>query len=181
MLKDTKGKTYNFDVCRKCQTICCQDANPPLTEKRKRIILNYLQEQELPFENVFVKEVYSHPASDDEGYCVFYDKIRRKCTIHPVKPETCKAGPITFDINLKTRQVEWFLKNASVCMIAPNLELDQTKFAEHFEIAKEEMTKLICGLEAKELLALHKIPEPETTKIGENELPKAAALKLRIT
>jgi hypothetical protein len=181
MPENINGKTYSFDVCSKCQTVCCQDANPPLTEERKRIIKNYLQEQGLPFENVFVQGSYAYPASDEKGFCVFYDKSTKECSVHPVKPETCKAGPITFDINLQKRRVEWFLKKASICMVAPNLKLSQSQFAEHFEVAKEEITRLICSLEAEELLSILKIPEPETVMIGENELPKAVVQKLKIT
>ncbi len=180
MREETKGKTFNFDDCSHCKTICCQDANPPLTEKRRRIILNYLQEQALPAENVFTKEFYWHPTADAMRFCIFYNKKTGKCTVHSVKPETCKAGPITFDINLKTHQVEWFLKKDSICRFAPRLHHSQTQFTEHLEVAKEEITRLICGLEAEELLAVLKISEPDTSKIGENELPKAVMQKLRI-
>jgi len=181
MAQNDKGKTYNFDVCSQCETVCCRDANPPLTEKRMRVITNYLQERDLPVENVFVREKYAHPAADEQSYCVFYDKKTGKCSVHPVKPETCKAGPVTFDINLTTRKIEWFLKKVSICRFAPKLREKQVQFSEHFEVAKEEITRLICNLETEELLAILKIPEPETIKIGENELPRAIIHKLRIT
>ncbi len=181
MPEDSKGKTYNFDVCSQCKTICCQGANPPLTQKRKRIIVNYLEEQNESTENIFDREEYSHPATDDKAYCLFYNKETGKCRIHPVKPETCKAGPITFDINLKTRKVEWYLKKAEICQLAPQLYENQSQFKVHLEVAKEEITRLICNLEAEELQSILKIPEPETFKIGESELPKAVMQKFRIT
>lgn len=134
----------------------------------------------MPAEDVFVTEAYTHPAADGQGHCIFYDKKTRKCVVHPVKPETCKAGPITFDINVKTRKIEWFLKKASTCQLAPRLQGNRPLFSEHFEAAKEEITHLICSLEAEELLAILKIPEPETVKIDENELPKTVVRKLRI-
>jgi hypothetical protein len=180
MSDDKKGKTYNFDVCSQCKTICCQGANPPLTQKRKRIIVNYLEEQNLPAKDVFVQAEYCHPAVDVQDYCIFYNKETGKCRVHAVKPETCKAGPITFDINLKTLKVEWFLKKAEICQLAPQLHLNQSQFNEHFEVAKEEITRLICNLEAEALQAILTISEPETFKIGEDELPKTVKQKLRI-
>ena len=181
MCEHNSGKTCSFDVCSNCKLSCCVDANPPLTTQREKTIENYLKNEKISFKRPFVREEYSHPASDADGVCVFFSKKTGECIVHAVKPETCKAGPVTFDINLTTRKIEWFLKKVSICRFAPKLREKQVQFSEHFEVAKEEITRLICNLETEELLAILKISEPETIKIGENELPRAIIHKLRIT
>jgi hypothetical protein len=100
--------------------------------------------------------------------------------VHQAKPETCKAGPITFDINLKTAKVEWFLKRGEICALAEQLSRNKESLAAHLEAAKLEIMRLICELDAVELRAILKIPEPDTYKIGENSLPKNVADKLGI-
>ena len=112
------------------------------------------------------------------GFCVFYDKDTRKCIVHSVKPETCRAGPVTFDINRRTRKVEWYLKTAEVCALAKTLYENDNLFREHFKVAKEEMLRLICELDSKALQAILKIEEPQTVKIGEDDLPEEVMEKL---
>jgi Fe-S-cluster containining protein len=171
-------KTCSFNVCYQCVHGCCQDAKPPLTLERKKIIGDYLKEQKIHVEHPFVNEAYSFPAVDAMGFCVFYGKNTRKCLVHPVKPETCRAGPITFDINRRTQKVEWYLKAAVVCALAQALRGNDTTFRAHFEVAKDELRRLICHLDSEALQAILKIEEPQTVKIGEDDLPKKVTEKL---
>ncbi len=171
-------KTCRFDVCSKCKTICCQEAKPPLTVRRKKIITKYLKEQGISVENKFVAELYSFPAMDEESFCVFYCKDSGKCSIHPVKPETCIAGPVTFDINLRTGKVEWFLKTAEICPLAKALYENPDSLKEHFQVAKMEILQLVRELDPVALRAIMKVEEPQTFKIGENDLPPKVARKL---
>jgi Fe-S-cluster containining protein len=152
--------------------------NPPLTFKRKKIIEDYLREQKIHVEHPFTDEAYSYPAVDAMGFCVFYDKDTRKCLVHPVKPETCRAGPVTFDINCRTRKVEWYLKTPEVCALARILRGNDNLFRAHFRVAKEEILRLIYELEPKALQAILKIEEPQTVKIGEDDLPMGVIEKL---
>ena len=171
-------KTCNFDVCCMCKTICCQDAKPPLTKKRQKIIEDYLKTQKLQIDKPFSHESYSFPSVDKLGFCVFYDKDTGKCVVHPVKPETCKAGPVTFDINCKTGKVEWYLKKTLICAFAGALYADGVSFKEHFMAAREELRCLMCELDVEALRAILKIEEPQTFKIGEEALPKGVSDKL---
>ena len=177
MPEDNNGATYSFDVCSQCKSICCQDAKPPLTEKRKQIISEYLKKQKITIKEPFSNEQYSYPAVDDEVYCRLFNKETGKCSVHPVKPETCVSGPITFDINFKTKKVEWFLKKDELCEFAGILYKDQVAFKDHLEIAKKQIMQLITELSAEELRAIVKIEEPQTFKIGEDELPPQAVRK----
>jgi uncharacterized protein len=171
MPEDNNGLTYAFDVCSQCKSICCQDAKPPLSENRKKILRKYLKKQKINITEIFAKNVYSFPAVDEEIYCKLFSKRTGKCMVHPVKPETCVSGPITFDINFKTKKVEWFLKTSELCAYAGSLYKNKAAFKEHFEVAKKQITTLIKQLSADELRAIVKIDEPQTFKIGEDDLP----------
>ncbi len=178
MANDNTGTTYSFDVCSQCKSICCQDAKPPLTEKRKKIIKKYLEEQKVIIKKPFAKEKYSYPRVDEHVYCALFNKETGKCSVHPVKPETCVSGPITFDINFSTKKIEWFLKKPELCAFAGILYNDNAAFIDHFEVAKKELTILICQLNADELRAIAKIEEPQTFKVGEDDLPAQVVKKL---
>jgi len=157
-----------FNVCANCKISCCQNARPPITSGRKKIIEEYLKKNKIPIKNPFTKTTYTFPREDAEGYCVFYEKHTRKCKIHPVKPETCVAGPITFDINRKTQKIEWYLKMEKICPLAGVIYNNGEMLKEHLESAKKEILKLVCGLDREALRAILKIEEPETFKIDED-------------
>ena len=178
MPEDNNGTTYSFDVCGQCRNICCQDAKPPLSEKRKKTIQKYLNRKKINVKEPFSKEQYSYLAVDQDIYCLLFDKNTGKCIVHPVKPETCISGPITFDINFKTRKVEWFLKKNEICAYAGVLFQNKPKFNEHYKVAKKQITDLIKQLSADELRAIVKIDEPQTFKVGEDDLPKEVIEKL---
>ncbi|MCW4028036.1 MAG: YkgJ family cysteine cluster protein [Candidatus Bathyarchaeota archaeon] len=178
MPEDNKGKTYSYDVCSECGIICCIDAKPPLTENRKKIIKQYLKENSITVSMPFTTKEYSYPSVDEASRCVFNDKTTKRCMIHPVKPETCVAGPITFDINFATKKVQFFLKKSNICAYAGDLYKDQTTLQTHFEVAKKQILVLVKELSANELRELNKIDEPETFKISEEELPKEVTEKL---
>lgn len=171
-------KTCAFEVCCTCKRVCCQDAKPPLTLKRQKIIENYLKKQKIFIENPFSRERYSFPSVDKLGFCLFYDKKTGKCLVHPVKPETCRAGPVTFDTNCQTGKVEWYLKTPEICALAEMLYDNSDLFKEHFKVAREELLRLICELDTEALRALLKIDEPQTVKIDEDDLPKEVMEKL---
>ena len=177
MAKDT-GVTFSFDVCNQCRNICCQDAKPPLTNNRKKIIKKYIQEQKIDLNTPFVQEEYSYPDVDEKIYCRLFNKSTGKCMVHPVKPETCVAGPVTFNINFCTKKVEWFLKTKELCAFAGVLFEDKAAFKKHFEIAKKQILTLITQLSADELRALMKIDEPLTFKFAEVDLPVDLVNKL---
>ena len=181
MSDSSNGKTYSLDVCSPCNLICCQEANPPLTAKRKKIIREYLKQQNIILKDVFVRQGHSHPASDKDGFCIFYNKDTHKCIIHAVKPETCKAGPVTFDINLRSKKVEFYLKKGEICALAQIIYDTSDQFKNHFEVAKLEILRLICELKSTDLKDLLTIEEPHTFKVAEADLPNEVAKKLGIS
>jgi uncharacterized protein len=178
MPEDQNGVTYSFDVCSQCRSICCQDAKPPLTEKRKKVLKEYMQKQKINIKEPFDKSDYSYPAVDEQVYCRLFNKQTGKCYVHPVKPETCVSGPITFDINFRTKKVEWFLKKEALCPFAGVLYRNRAAFKNHLTVAKKQITQLIGELSAEELRAIVKIDEPMTFKIGEDDLSPQVILTL---
>jgi len=178
MSEDNKGTTYSYDVCSECRIICCQDAKPPLSESRKKILKEYMDKQKIKVEKSFTKEKYSYPSVDETLLCVFNSKVTQRCMVHPVKPETCRAGPITFDINFKTKKIEYFLKKSEICAYAGELFKNKAAFKDHYEVAKKEIMYLVKELSADELCELTKIDEPQTFKVGEEELPASVVKKL---
>jgi Fe-S-cluster containining protein len=176
--EENNGKTFRFDVCGECKFVCCQDAKPPITENRKKIIKDYLQKEKINVDKPFANELYFYPAVDENLLCRLFDKETKKCSVHPVKPETCRAGPVTFDINFKTKKLEYFLKKAKICPLAGVLHENPDVFSGYFEAAKVELMRLVEQLSADELRVIVKIDEPDTFKVGEEVLPEAVVKKL---
>lgn len=95
-----------------------------------------------------------------------------------MKPETCVAGPITFDINMKTGKIEWFLKMEKICRLADALFKNEEALRGHLISAKRELLQLVQDLDAKPLKAILKIDELDTFKIGEDSLSLEILSKL---
>jgi Fe-S-cluster containining protein len=169
-VKDTQRQNNFFPVCSKCKLNCCQNARPPITQKRKKIIESYLATQGLRIKEPFNSADYIFPRETSDGFCIFFDKKSGRCLVHPVKPETCIAGPITFDINPQTGKIEWFLKFESICSVAGILYTDKEALEKHLSSARKALQTLVQELDAKALRAILKIEEPETFKIGEDSL-----------
>jgi len=166
---DSKQTNF-FQLCSKCKLNCCQNAKPPITRRRRKIIENHLAAQGLKIEKPFDNVTYTFLRETSEGFCVLFDQETGKCLVHSVKPETCVAGPITFDLNLQTGKIEWFLKSENICPVAVVLYKNKGALERHLSSAKKELQTLVHELDAEELCAILKIEEPETFKIGEDSL-----------
>jgi Fe-S-cluster containining protein len=167
-----------FIVCSNCKTCCCKGARPPITPQRRKTIEAHLKNQKIRIQNPFVQASYTFPKEDAEGYCIFYNKKTGKCLVHLVKPETCVAGPITFDINAESRKIEWHLKMEKICSLAGALYRNRDALKTHLKSAKKEILTLVSELNAEALRAILKIEEPETFKIGEDDIGKNILHKL---
>jgi Fe-S-cluster containining protein len=143
------------------------------------IVQAYLKTNNIAIEKPFEKNVYSFPRETEGKDCVFLNKDNKKCRIHSVKPETCVAGPVTFDINLKTGRIEWFLKTEKICPLVGALYRDKNVLNSHLECARKELLKLVHDLDAEALRAILKIEEPDTFKIGEDDLDANVLTKLK--
>ena len=180
MTKKESRQNDFFDTCSNCRTqcSCCFGTRPPITQHRRKIIDEHIEKSGLSITDAFVVEDYVFPRETEEGYCIFHDRSTRKCRVHSVKPETCVAGPITFDINRKTREIEWFIKMAKICGLAGVVYRDKDLLCKHLENAKRELLRLVDELTSEELRAILKKDEPETFKIGEDCIEKDISRKV---
>lgn len=169
-----------FDTCSKCKTnySCCNETTPPITSERRKTIEAYLKENRISVVKPFAKTEYVFPRVSEDGYCVFHDKTTKKCLVHPVKPETCVAGPITFDINVKSKKIEWYLKREKICPLAQAVYEDKELLRKHLTSAKKEILRLVHELDSEALRAILEKAEPETFKIDEGSLEKELLDKL---
>lgn len=167
--ESTRQKDF-FDVCSECKTSysCCNDTTPPVTAERRKTIEAYLKENKMTIKDPFSTTDYTFPRLVADDYCIFHDRKTRKCMIHPVKPETCVAGPITFDV--KKGKIEWFVKMDKICQLAGAVYKDKKLLQQHLEAAKREIRRLVAQLDQEELEAILEKDEPETFKIGEEDL-----------
>ncbi|MEM0254064.1 MAG: YkgJ family cysteine cluster protein [Candidatus Bathyarchaeia archaeon] len=160
-----------FDICGRCKIDCCKDARPPISLRREEIIKQYLGTNGIEIRDPFVHGEYVFPREDNEGYCIFFDRKTRRCIIQPVKPETCVAGPITFDVNFEECRIEWYLKMEKICPLAGIIYVNKAEFDKHFETARREILQLLRDLPLNELKIILKREEPDTFKIGDEPIP----------
>lgn len=106
---------------------------------------------------------YSRLKLKPDGYCVMYQQGR--CKIHQVKPETCVAGPFTFDV--KGSLLEIYLKRETICPLAKFLRENEEAYRWLFDAAVEKLTDLVMALPPSELAEVCKIEEPETDLVAE--------------
>jgi len=172
MPPETENKRQHnfFDVCSQCKTSysCCFGTKPPITKQRRKTIEEHLKKTGSQPLNRFSETEYTSPRENPEGYCTFHDLKTRRCLIHSVKPETCVAGPITFDINRKTGKIEWFVKMERICQLAGIVYGNKRTLEQHLQSAKKEILTLVRDLDAASLKAILKKDEPETFKIAED-------------
>ncbi len=170
-----------FDICSRCKTdySCCRRTLPPITEGRRRLIEAYLKNRGLSAKNAFAEHEYVYPRVKADGYCIFHNIKTRECNIHPVKPETCVAGPITFDVNTESGKIELHIKMKKICLLAGVVYKDKALLRQHLKPAKQEILKLLNELSSKELKAILKKEEPETFKIAEEPAEKSVLIKMR--
>ncbi len=176
-MSNTSSRQRDFiKVCGGCKTICCYGARPPLSRERIGIIEKHLRSSGSTLE--LYEGEYCSPRERTDGSCSLFDTNLGQCLVHQVKPETCLAGPITFDINTRTGKMEWYLKTKDICPLAGVMAKDETLLNKHLSSARTELLHLVGQLEGSALRAILRIEEENTIKIGEEILPQAILSKL---
>ena len=168
-----------YHICKGCPDGCCTGVRPPLTLERRQRIREYVKTNGIALENLFENRGYVFPRETEGGRCIFLDEHTKRCKIHPVKPETCVAGPITFDMNAETGKIEWFLKTDKVCQLATPLYKNKAEYAKHVRSAKKEILRLLRGLDTHDLRVVLTVEEPDTVKVGESKAPPEILAKLK--
>jgi uncharacterized protein len=145
-------------ICVRCGGRCCIDAHPPVSGDCYRRLVA----QGVP-EDSFEWRGYRAVKAREDGVCIFCTGNR--CSIHAIKPETCRAGPFTFDV--KSDRIEIFLKHEAICPVVRLLEDVPEAYGHQFALAKKSITRLVAHLTDAELAAICSIGEPETRKVAE--------------
>ncbi len=151
-------------ACSLCQFSggCCFEARPPLCQER----IDILMKNGVPA-NAVEFAGYKRLRIKPDGFCVLFDQ--GKCSVHSIKPETCVAGPFTFDIKKGVLQI--FLKRESICPMVQFLKEDRKVYDGLFKTAVEMITCLIKAVPQSEMAEILKIDEPETDLVAEIAIP----------
>jgi len=140
-----------------CGGRCCEEARPPISDKR----YTELVRSGIP-PDIFEKNRYRYISTHEDGLCSLCRN--GKCTIHTIKPETCRAGPFTFDV--KYDKVEIYLKFASLCPLVNLLRDDPELYRQQFDNAVNNILGLLDNLTDDEIRAICAIEERETELIA---------------
>ena len=140
---------------------CCFEARPPLSQKRIDILMeNGISPDAVEFAG------YKRLRLRQDGFCVLFRD--GKCSIHDVKPETCVAGPFTFDINGDMLQI--FLKRENICPMVRFLRANRKAYDALFETSVEKIMDLVRAIPPEEMAEILRIEEPETDLVAEIRL-----------
>ena len=150
-------------ACNECHLVggCCFDARPPLSQERIDILLkNGVSADAVEFAG------YKRLRLKPDGFCVLFQD--GKCSIHSIKPETCVAGPFTFDIKENVLQI--FIKRESICPMVRFLKANRKAFDGLFETSVERIMELVKSVPPLEMAEILKVDEPETDLVAEIRL-----------
>ena len=147
-------------ACDECHLAggCCFEARPPLSQRRIEILMeNGVSPDAVEFAG------YKRLRLGEDGFCVLFRDGR--CCIHEIKPETCVAGPFTFDVNGGMLQI--FLKKESICPMVRILRSNRRAYDALFTTAVERIMDLLRAVPQEEVAQILKIDEPETDLVAE--------------
>ncbi len=150
-------------ACGECHLSggCCFEARPPLIAERIDILLDSgVSRNEIDLGG------YKRLKLRPDGFCVLFRD--GKCSIHSIKPETCVAGPFTFD--MKGSILEIYLKTEKICPMVKILKENKEIYDGLFEVAVEKIVHLVENLPKNELEEILKIEEPDTELVAEIRL-----------
>jgi len=150
-------------ACNECHLVggCCFDARPPLSQERIDILLkNGVSADAVEFAG------YKRLRLKPDGFCVLFQD--GKCSIHSIKPETCVAGPFTFDMKGNILQI--FIKRESICPMVRFLKANRKAFDGLFEASVKRIMELVNKVPPLEMAEILKIDEPETDLVAEIKL-----------
>lgn len=90
--------------------------------------------------------------------CILFTGNR--CRYHGIKPETCRAGPFTFD--MEEGAIALYLKTENACPLVRMLKDDADAFRQQYETAVQNIRNIVANLPEDELAAVCRVDEPET-------------------
>jgi uncharacterized protein len=145
-------------ICMRCDGHCCHDAHPPISSSCYERLTKAGVPQEM-----FESEGYTRLKTKKNRECILL--VNGKCSIHSCKPETCRAGPFTFDV--RDDVIEIFLKYESICPMVRLLKDVPEAYEQQYNTAAKSIAHLVRNLSDAELAAVCLVDEPDTEKIAE--------------
>ncbi len=145
-------------ICMECGGHCCDEAHPPVSSV---CFARLTQSGVSP--DLFETIGYRRLKTRDNGKCVLMENGR--CRIHTFKPETCRSGPFTFDMN--GDRIAIYLKHERICPVVGLLKEVPAAYRQQYELAVQSITWLVKNLTDDELAEICRIDEPETDKVAE--------------
>jgi Fe-S-cluster containining protein len=142
----------------RCGGYCCVDAHPPVS----RSCSERLQAAGISPDR-FEYAGYKRLKVKENGVCILSEQ--GKCQIHSVKPETCRAGPFTFDV--EGDSIVIFLKYERICPLVKLLKEIPEAYQQQYNLAVKSITNLVSNLSSDEIDAICRIDEPDTEKVSE--------------
>jgi len=145
-------------LCLSCGGHCCDGAHPPISNDRYWQLVSAGISK-----SCFEYEGYLRLRTHKDDTCILMKN--NKCTCHTIKPETCRAGPFTFDVTEKSIRI--FLKHPSICPLVTLLREDTEMYHDQFDHATDHIGTLVAGLSNEEITAINAIDEPDTDLVAE--------------
>jgi Fe-S-cluster containining protein len=146
------------EICMRCGGHCCVDAHPPVSRSCCERLTAAGVSPDL-FEEAGYRRLKAH----ENGVCILSE--HGKCIIHAIKPETCRAGPFTFDV--RDDVIEIYLKFSRICPLVTLLKGTPEAYQLQYDLAVKSITHLVRNLTQAEIEAVCRIDEPETEKVAE--------------
>jgi len=146
------------EICFRCGGLCCTEAHPPISDA----CYGRLAQAGVSPDH-FEKSGYRRLKVRENGECIL--SRDGKCTVHAIKPETCRSGPFTFDV--RGDVIEIFLKEPKICPMVTLLREVPEAYRQQYERARENITLLVSDLTDAEIEAICRIEEPDTVKVAE--------------
>uniref|UniRef100_A0A7C4JPP1 YkgJ family cysteine cluster protein n=1 Tax=Thermodesulfobacterium geofontis TaxID=1295609 RepID=A0A7C4JPP1_9BACT len=82
--------------CKRCGSCCKGESTISLSKRDISRIAQFLNLSEKDFLKLYTvkKGKFRIEMKVKDGFCIFFDKEKKLCKIHPVKPEKCKEWPL---------------------------------------------------------------------------------------
>ena len=142
----------------RCGGHCCVDAHPPVSRScSERLLAAGISP------DMFEYTGYKRLKVKENGVCILSEQ--GKCGIHTVKPETCRAGPFTFDVQGDVIVI--FIKYERICPLVKLLKEIPEAYQQQYNLAVKSITNLVSNLSCDEIDAICCIDEPDTEKVSE--------------
>ena len=142
----------------RCGGHCCIDAHPPVSRSCSERLVGAGVSPDM-----FEYSGYKRLKVKENGVCILSEQ--GTCRIHAVKPETCRAGPFTFDVQGDV--IVMYLKYESICPLVKLFKETPEAYRQQYDLAVKSITHLVSNLTQEEIDAICCIDEPETEKVSE--------------